>query len=130
LSGWRCAEQGRSKGHDSQEAPAEARANRNFSFAQILGFDKVEPVSVEQLESAILGLTPEERQRLASGFEENRRELLSDEPDELNDEQKTEVLRRRNLALANPELLEPWDGTIERVRARLNDFRRQKASAG
>ena len=90
----------------------------------------MEPVSVEQLESAILGLTPEERQRLASGFEENRRELLSDEPDELNDEQKTEVLRRRNLALANPELLEPWDGTIERVRARLNDFRRQKASAG
>lgn len=85
---------------------------------------------MEQLESAILGLTPEERQRLASGFEENRRELLSDEPDELNDEQKTEVLRRRNLALANPELLEPWDGTIERVRARLNDFRRQKASAG
>ncbi len=34
-----------------------------------------------------------------------------------------------DLALAHPELLEPWDGTIERVRAGLHEFRRQKASA-
>jgi hypothetical protein len=92
-------------------------------------FDKLKSVSLEQLESAILGLTPKERQRLALWFDENRQELLGDEADELSDEQKAEVLRRRDLALANPELLEPWDGTIERVRARLNDFRHQKASA-
>ncbi len=36
----------------------------------------------------------------------------------------TEVVRRRGLALAHPELLEPGDGTIERVRARLHEFRR------
>ena len=50
--------------------------------------------------------------------------MLGEEADELSDEQKAEVLRRRDLALANPELLEPWDGTIERVRARLHEFRR------
>jgi hypothetical protein len=77
-------------------------------------------VSLEQLESAILGLTPDERQRLAVWFEENRRELLGDDPDELSEEQKAEVVRRRELALAYPELLEPWDGTIERVRERLH----------
>ena len=95
----------------------------------MLRFDKLNYVSLEQLESAILGLTPEERQRLAVWFEENRRELLGDESNELSDEQMTEVIRRRDLALAHPELLEPWDGTIERVRERLHEFRRKKTSA-
>jgi len=84
---------------------------------------------LEQLENAILDLTPEERQRLAVWFEENRRELLADEPDELTEQQKAELVRRRDLVLAHPELLEPWDGTIERVRERLHEFRCQKASA-
>ena len=75
------------------------------------------------MEIAILGLTPQERQRLAVWFEENRRELLGDEPDELSAEQTAEVMRRRDLA--HPELLEPWDGTVERVRERLHEFRRQ-----
>jgi len=86
-------------------------------------------VSLEQLERAILGLTPDERQRLAVWFEENRPDLLGDESDELTEEQQAELMRRRDLALAHPELLEPWDGTIERVRERLHEFRRQKASA-
>ena len=86
-------------------------------------------MSLEQLEQAILGLTPQERLRLAVWFEENRRELLSDESDELSPEQEAEIVRRRDLALSHPELLEPWDGTIERVRERLHEFRRQKASA-
>lgn len=77
-------------------------------------------MSLEQLESAIRDLTDEERQRLALWFEENRRELLGNDQDELSAEQQAAVLRRRDLALANPELLEPWDGTIERLRARLN----------
>ncbi|HMC25821.1 MAG TPA: hypothetical protein VKH14_10130 [Candidatus Udaeobacter sp.] len=87
-------------------------------------------MSLEQLESAILELSPQERQRLAVWFEENRRELLGDDDsDELTEEQQAEIVRRRDLALAHPELLEPWDGTIERVRERLHEFRRQKASA-
>ncbi len=108
-------------------------------FASRRGFDKFERVSLERLEEAILDLSSEERQRLALWFDENRRELVGDDSGELSDEQKAEVLRRRDLALANPELLEPWDGTIERVRARLHppplsygatgEFRRQKVSA-
>ena len=87
-------------------------------------------MSVQQLESAILALSPEERQRLAIWFEEHRPELLGDtETDEdLTEEQKAEILRRRELALAHPELLEPWEGTIERARQRLHELRRQKAS--
>ena len=56
--------------------------------------------------------------------------MLGDDSDDLNEEQMAEVVRRRDMALAHPELLEPWDGTIERVRARLNEVRRSKASAG
>jgi hypothetical protein len=84
---------------------------------------------LEQLETAILALSRQERQRLAVWFEENRRDLLGDDSDELTGEQEAEVIRRRDFALAHPELLEQWDGTIERVRERLHEFRRQKASA-
>jgi hypothetical protein len=81
-------------------------------------------VSLEQLEMAILELTPQERQRLAVWFEENRRELLGDgDSDELTEKQKAEIVRRRDFAMAHPELLEPWDGTIERVRERLHELR-------
>jgi hypothetical protein len=93
------------------------------------GFANIDNVSLEQLEAAILELPPGERQRLALWFEENRRELLGDESDELSEEQKSEILRRREFAEAHPELLESWDGAIERVRTRLNEFRRQNASA-
>ena len=101
----------------------------NFLFADRFRFDRLEGVSLEQLESAIMGLTSLDRQRLAVWFDENRREVLGDEPDELSEEQEAEIVRRRDLALAHPEMLEPWDGTIERVRARLHEFRRQKVSS-
>jgi hypothetical protein len=87
-------------------------------------------MSLEQLESAILALPFDERQRLALWFEEHRRELLGDteSEDELSEEQQAEILRRREMALAHPELLEPWEGTIERARAKLHELRHQKAS--
>ena len=80
-------------------------------------------MSLEQLENAILGLKPEERQRLAVWFEEHRPELLGDADDEITELQEAEILRRRDQALAHPELLDSWDGTIERVRQRLHEFR-------
>ena len=86
-------------------------------------------MSLEQLESAILELTPDQRQRLAVWFEEHRRELLGYDGDELSEAHEAEILRRRDQAIAHPELLEPWDGTIERVRARLHEFRSQKTPA-
>jgi len=87
-------------------------------------------VSLEQLESAILALAPEQRKKLVAWFEEHRHDLLGEDDvdDDLSEDQKREILRRRDLALAHPELLEPWDGTIERVRQRLHELRHQKAS--
>jgi hypothetical protein len=87
-------------------------------------------VSLEQLESAILALAPEQRKKLAAWFEDHRQDLLGEDDveDDLSEDQKREILRRRDLALAHPELLEPWDGTIERVRQRLHELRHQKAS--
>lgn len=43
---------------------------------------------------------------------------------------QAEILRRREDALDHPDKLEPWQGTTERVRARLNKIRRQKSTAG
>lgn len=86
-------------------------------------------MSLEHLENAILELKPEERQRLAVWFEEHRPELLGSMGDELTEQQEAEILRRRDQALTHPELLESWDGTIERVRQRLHEFRSQAASS-
>lgn len=88
-------------------------------------------MSLEQLESSVLALRPEELKEFARWFEEHRPELLEsgDEGEELTSEQEAEILRRRELAMAHPELLEPWDGTIDRVRKRLHEVRRQKAAA-
>jgi recombinational DNA repair ATPase RecF len=77
-------------------------------------------MSVDQLESALQALPPEERRKFIHWLDEHRDELI-DAADDLNltEEQKAELLRRREQALAHPELLEPWDGTVERVRGQL-----------
>jgi hypothetical protein len=86
-------------------------------------------MSLEQLESSILALKPEERKQFAQWFEEHRDKLIpADEDDELTPEQQTKILRRRDQALAHPELLEPWEGTTDRLRQRLHEIRRQKAA--
>jgi recombinational DNA repair ATPase RecF len=78
-------------------------------------------MSVDQLESALQALPPEERRKFIHWLDKHRDELI-DAADDLNltEEQKAELLRRREEALAHPELLEPWDGTVERVRGQLN----------
>ena len=86
-------------------------------------------MSLEQLENAILDLKPEERQLLALWFEEHRPELLGGVDDELTEEQEAEIVRRRDQALAHPELLESWDGVLERVRQQLHECRSQTASS-
>ena len=85
-------------------------------------------MSLEQIEASILELSPEERRRFAVWYEKHRKDLLPElqEEDDLVDEQRAEILRRRDLALAHPELLEPWEGTIERARSKLHEVRRQK----
>jgi recombinational DNA repair ATPase RecF len=78
-------------------------------------------MSVDQLETALQALSPGERRKFINWLDEHRDELI-DAVDDLNltEEQKAELLRRREQALAHPELLEPWDGTVERVRGQLN----------
>ncbi len=87
-------------------------------------------VSLEKFEASILELSPEEQRLFALWYEAHRKDLIPEleADEELADEQKAEVLRRHELALAHPELLEPWAGTIERTRGKLHDVRRQKAA--
>lgn len=86
-------------------------------------------MSLDQLQSAIAALPPEERWRLAEWFEEHLAELLGDTGADPSDEQKAEILRRREAFLANPSLAEPWEGTAERIRQHLHARRAQKAAA-
>ena len=87
-------------------------------------------MSLEQLESAILALPSEERWRLAEWFEEHLGELLGDSEEELSEEQKAEILRRREAFLTDPSIAEPWEGTAERIRQHLHARRAQKAASG
>ena len=85
-------------------------------------------MSLEQLESAIVALPPEERWRLVEWFEEHLDELLGE--GDLSAEQRAEVLRRREAFLADPSIAEPWEGTAERIRQHLHARRAQKAAPG
>jgi hypothetical protein len=89
-------------------------------------------VSLEQIEASILELSPEEQRHFAAWYEAHRTDLVPDlqAGEDLTEEQKAEVLRRRDLALAHPELLESWVGTIERVRGKLHELRRQNSPGG
>ncbi|MBI3874626.1 MAG: hypothetical protein HY300_01370 [Verrucomicrobia bacterium] len=84
-------------------------------------------MSVEQLEQSVLKLDPAERRRLFDWLCEHEIELLGS--DAIHPEVQAEILRRRDEADAQPEQLEPWQGTTGRVRARLHELRRQKAQA-
>ncbi len=87
-------------------------------------------MSLEQLESAIAALPPEDRWRLAEWFEDHLSELIDETHDDLSKEQKGEILRRRDAFLADPSVAEPWEGTAERIRQHLHARRTQKASSG
>ncbi len=84
-------------------------------------------MSVEQLEQSILKLSEAERRQFAEWFYEHEVELTG--PDDIHPDAKAEILRRRDEADAHPELVEPWEGTTERVRARLHELRRQKTQS-
>ena len=86
-------------------------------------------MSVEQIEAGLLQLPPEDRRRFLNWLYEHEDELLGDDDGEIHPEVQAEILRRREEALAHPELLEPWEGTAERLRAQLDEIRRQKAQA-
>ena len=82
-------------------------------------------MSVEQIEQSVLQLDCEERRRFADWFFKNEEELTG--PDYVHPAIQAEILCRLAEVDAHPERLEPWEGTTERVRARLHELRRQKA---
>lgn len=91
-------------------------------------------MSVEQIEVSLLNLPCDERRQFANWFYEHEQEILdlretADSEAELSAEQMAELIRRRELSEAHPELLEPWAGTTDRLHARLNELRAQKAAA-
>jgi hypothetical protein len=87
-------------------------------------------MSLEQLEQKVLSLPRDERRKFARWFYEHENEIVEPrDEDEISPAVRAEILRRRDEALAHPERMEPWEGTVDRVKARLDEVRRQKASA-
>lgn len=86
-------------------------------------------MSVKQLETKILALSPEERREMAEWFEVHRDEL-SGRDFELSEAQKAGVLRRRDEALAHPEMLEPFDQPdVDRMFEKFANARAKKTSS-
>ncbi len=86
-------------------------------------------MNLEQLEQDVLKLPRETRREFARWFYEHENEILDpQDDDEISPAVRAEILRRRDEALAHPEQMEPWDGTMERVKKRLDEVRRQKAA--
>ena len=86
-------------------------------------------MSVEQIEHTLLQLPPEDRRRFVDWFYQHEDELIGTATEDIRPEVKAEILRRRDEVMANPELMEAWDGTMDEARKRLNEIRRQKAES-
>ena len=95
-------------------------------------------MSVEQVASAILKLTPIERRRLVTWFGEYRHELIEDSSNEIESAQETEVLLRLRETDASPQDLEAMeDEDLERLtrefihaRAKTTSARQSRSSRG
>lgn len=89
-------------------------------------------MSVKELEKRIATLPPGQFLKLADWFDGYRASLdlipAREDEDELSPKMRRELERRLRLANEHPERLEPWEGTVARVRARLHELRRQKAA--
>ena len=87
-------------------------------------------MSVEQIEKTLLELPSEERRQFADWFFQHKNEIIgAQDEDYIHPSVKAEVLRRRDEALAHPELMEPWDGTMNKARELLDEIRRKKAQS-
>ena len=92
---------------------------------KLIAYNKL--MSAEQLEDSLMKLPREERRRFAQWFYANEINILEPRDDDtVHPAIEAEILRRRDEVDDHPERLEPWEGTTERVRARLHELRRQK----
>ena len=86
-------------------------------------------MSVEQLESAIKALPPEERRQFAGWFDEHRHELMGEAGD-TSPEVRAELELRLKEMNEHPELLEPFEeADVERMFKEFAHARTKKASA-
>ena len=85
-------------------------------------------MSVEQLESAIKALPPEERRRFVGWFDEHQHELIQRQ--EVEAAQQQEILHRLNEAGANPAILESFEeADVDRMISDAAHAHAKKASA-
>jgi hypothetical protein len=86
-------------------------------------------MSVEQLESAIKALPPEERRRFAGWFDDHRHELMGEAGD-TGPAVRAELELRLKETDGHPELLEPFEeADLDRMFQEFADARSQKTSA-
>jgi hypothetical protein len=88
-----------------------------------------------ELKKQVQALPPNELERFSQWFDTYRETSLlatpaEPRPEDLSEEQKEEILRRRAAYLADPSMATPWTGTAERLLDQLRARRRQKASPG
>ena len=86
-------------------------------------------MSVEQIETSVLELPPEDRRRFLNWLYEHEDELRGSDADEIHPEVQAEILRRRAEALAHPEKLEAWESAFPKMKQRFNELRRQNPYA-
>jgi hypothetical protein len=86
-------------------------------------------MSVEQIETSVLQLPPEDRRRFLNWLYEHEDELFGNDDGEIHPEVQAEILRRREEALAHPEKLEAWESAFPRMKQRFNELRRQNPYA-
>ena len=88
-------------------------------------------MSVEQLEEQISRLPPEDLARLTGWFDQFLGRSVPGEIDDgvdLTDEEKAELLRRRDQLIANPSLAQPMDDDyFDRLKRDLADARARTA---
>ena len=87
-------------------------------------------MSVRELEKQIRALPPRQLRHFGQWFDDYRQQAgpASETEDDLTEAQKTELLRRIELAKAHPELLQPWEGTMDELRKELHAYRAQKTA--
>ena len=77
-------------------------------------------MSVEQLESAIKALPPEDRAQFVEWFDDHRDELVAEVADDVSEAQKAELIRRRQEYDEHPERFVHMDKkSLDRLFARV-----------
>ena len=87
-------------------------------------------MNLDDLEKAIQALPAEQLSQFAHWFDDYRSRLLTSllMQSELTPEQEETLRSRMASAREHPELMEPWEGTTDRLREELNAYCAQKAA--